>query len=303
MEIGPNPQFPIYNSFDLNVPSEDSIDISNTTNSTNDISVLTKYFLKFQMFSEFLIGGSLKFLIIKKTEMEHLKNLNCLHNGKCLIAERKSKNFMLLETLLTPGDYNILIIDINPKSTVQYYQMSYVPVSLGIKVKFMKKTQNRFNCNGKRLPITFDTLFNQNKNYFEYKGDIIFNLKVLYDEVYLSIPSDSVYIMRLNTYYSDGNNIDILVYEIGGNDINNRTLYLQSSYWGGQSSIIAALIKGKKYVITFDYSSSFFAQNERKTCEIFYLKLGSINYLKNLNEISFFKQESCNDYYKKPINV
>ena len=37
---------------------------------------------------------------------------------------------MLLETLLTPGDYNILIIDINPKSTVQYYQMSYVPVSL-----------------------------------------------------------------------------------------------------------------------------------------------------------------------------
>ena len=55
--------------------------------------------------------------------------------------------------------------------------------------------------------------------------------------------------------------------------------------------------------MTFDYSSSFFAQNERKTCEIFYLKLGSINYLKNLNEVPFFKQESCNDYYKKPINV
>ena len=91
MEIGPNPQFPIYNSFDLNVPSEDSIDISNTTNSTNDISILTKYFLKFQMFNEFLIGGSLKFLIIKKTEKEYLKNLNCLHNGKCLIEKENQK--------------------------------------------------------------------------------------------------------------------------------------------------------------------------------------------------------------------
>ena len=51
----------VYNSFDLNVPLEDNIDISNNTNSTNDISILTKYFLKFQMFNEFLIGGSLRF--------------------------------------------------------------------------------------------------------------------------------------------------------------------------------------------------------------------------------------------------
>ena len=81
----------VYNSFDLNVPFEDNIDISNNTNSTNDISILTKYFLKFQMFNEFLIGGSLRFLIIKKNEIENLNNLKCLNNGKCLISEKKSK--------------------------------------------------------------------------------------------------------------------------------------------------------------------------------------------------------------------
>jgi len=291
----------VYNSFDLNVPINDNIDISNDLNKTNDISILTKYFLKFQMFSEFLIAGSLRFLIIKKNEKENLKNLICLHNNKCIISERKSKNFILLETILTPGDYIILIIDINSQSTIQYYKMNYIPVSLGIKVKYMKKTQNRFNCNGKRLPITFDSLFNKNKNYFEYKGNIIFNLKVLYDELYISIPNEDNYILRLNTYYADGNNIDIKVYEILNNDINNKTLYLQSSFWGGQSSIITSLLKGRKYLINFDYTSSFFTQNERKNCEIYYLKLafGSINYLKSLNDIPFFKKESCNDYYKK----
>ena len=293
----------VYNSFDLNVPIEDNIDITNNTNSTNDISVLTKYFLKFQMFSEFLIGGSFKFLIIKKSEIENLKNLNCLNNGKCLISERKSKNLIILETILTPGDYKLLIIDINPNSRIQNEIINFVPVSIGIKVKFMKKTQNRFNCNGKRLPITFDALFNKNKNYFEYKGDIIFNLKVLYDEFYISIPNEDNYILRLNTYYSDGNNINIRIYELLNNDINNRTLYVQGSFWGGQSSILTSLLKGKKYAINFDYTSSFFSQNERKTCELFYLKLafGAINYLKNLNNIPFFKEESCNDYYKKPI--
>ena len=123
----------------------------------------------------------------------------------------------------------------------------------------MKKTQNRYNCNGKRLLQILKLYFNGNKEYFEYKGEIIFNLKILKDEFYLSIPDNDDYILRFNTYYSDGNNIIIKVYEIQNEDINDKILCTKNSFWGGQSSIVASLRKSKKYSIEFDYSFSFFA--------------------------------------------
>ena len=174
------------------------------------------------------------------------------------MSKRNSRNLILLETLLTPGDYEILFIDISNGLFSQDIKLSYLPISLGIKIKYMKKTQNRYNCNGKRLPPNFQILFERNKEYFEYKGDIIFNLKILKDEFYLSIPEDDDYVLRLNTYYQDGNNIDIKVYEIQSEDINDKILYTKNSYWGGQSSIVASLSKGQKNSVEFDYSSSFF---------------------------------------------
>ena len=294
----------VYNIFHLTIPQDEEVNNINLNNTENEITILTKYFIKFQMYSEFLIGGSIRILIIKKSEKEHLLNLKCLSIGKCIMSKRNSKNLILLETLLTPGDYEILFIDINTDSIIQDLNLYNLPISLGIKIKYMKKTQNRYNCNGKRLPPNFQTLFDRNKEYFEYKGDIIFNLKILKDEFYLSIPNDDDYILRLNTYYSDGNNIDIKVYEIQSEDINDKILYTKNSFWGGQSSIVTSLTKGKKYSVEFDYSSSFFAQNERKSCEIFYLKmaLGSINYIKKIAPFSFFSQQSCNDYYSTSIN-
>ena len=220
------------------------------------------------------------------------------------MSKRNSKNLILLETLLTPGDYEILFIDISNGLFSQDIKLSYLPISLGIKIKYMKKTQNRYNCNGKRLPPNFQILFERNKEYFEYKGDIIFNLKILKDEFYLSIPEDDDYILRLNTYYQDGNNIDIKVYEIQSEDINDKILYTKNSYWGGQSSIVASLSKGKKYSVEFDYSSSFFTQNERKFCELYYLKmvLGSEKYIKKIAPFSYYTEQSCKDYYSNSIN-
>ena len=293
----------VYNTFDLTIPEFEDLYNNNDSNNT-EITILTKYFLKFQMYSEFIIGGSIRILIIKKSEKENLLNLKCLSIGKCIMSKRNSKNLILLETLLTPGDYEILFIDISNGLFSQDIKLSYLPISLGIKIKYMKKTQNRYNCNGKRLPPNFQILFERNKEYFEYKGDIIFNLKILKDEFYLSIPEDDDYILRLNTYYQDGNNIDIKVYEIQSEDINDKILYTKNSYWGGQSSIVASLSKGKKYSVEFDYSSSFFTQNERKFCELYYLKmvLGSEKYIKKIAPFSYYTEQSCKDYYSNSIN-
>ena len=310
----------VYKSFDVYIPESEEIDSveyneknkennnnennneTNNNNNTNEENEeieqrlsTKKYFFKIHMFTEFLLGGSLRFLLINKNNKNSLSNLTCLYENKCILSKKISKNLIALESILPPGNYELLIIDINDNSILNDKNIYNYPISCELKIKYVKKFISQYNCIGKKLPKNLNYLLSINNNYFEYKGDISFNMIDLYDEIYLSVPKNDDYILRLNTFYADGNNINIKVYEVENKESVIKNLYSVSSYWGGMSSLFLPLMRGKVYSIYFDYKDSLFLQNERKKCEIYYLKMsiGKYDYLKTFYAYNFLNKNEC----------
>lgn len=311
-----------YTKYGLNVFAEFDLNVNEEHTVTKESMLVKKMFIKMQIYSEFLIGGGLYIMIINKKELDSLEEFNCVYEGKCLLSRRSSKNGMILESILTPGEYKLLLVNINmdPIEYKKFLNLTSLPISAGIKIKNIQSTENRFDCKGRKLPATFNHLLNLDRNYFEYKGKIIFNMHDLMDEVYFTIPYDDDYIMRLNTYYSEGNSIRIRLYEVDSERLFNeltknytinldnqnileeirkqstlKVLTTESSNVGGQSSIYAPLYKNKIYYLQFDYSESFFAQYERKSCELFYMKLfiASMTHIKNMNSYALYAEDKC----------
>ena len=313
----------VYKSFDVYIPESEEIDSveyneknkennnnennennneTNNNNNTNEENEeieqrlsTKKYFFKIHMFTEFLLGGSLRFLLINKNNKNSLSNLTCLYENKCILSKKISKNLIALESILPPGNYELLIIDINDNSILNDKNIYNYPISCELKIKYVKKFISQYNCIGKKLPKNLNYLLSINNNYFEYKGDISFNMIDLYDEIYISVPKNDDYILRLNTFYADGNNINIKVYEVENKESVIKNLYSVSSYWGGMSSLFLPLLRGKVYSIYFDYKDSLFLQNERKKCEIYYLKMsiGKYDYLKTFYAYNFLNKNEC----------
>ena len=311
-----------YTKYKINAFADFDVTVPELHGKTENSNLVTKLFIKLQMYSEFAIGGGLHIIIINKKLIDSLKDFDCVYDGRCLMSKRSGKNGMILETILTPGEYKLLVVNMNmnSKEFSKYLSLKYIPISAGIKIKNIQSTENRFDCKGRRLPATFNHLINLDQNYFEYKGKIIFNMRDLMDEVYFTIPFDDDYILRLNAYFSEGNNIKIRLYEIDSDMLynsitknmsihSNNTMVLdeikqnstmkilttESSSIGGQSSVYAPLYRNKIYYIQFDYSDSFFAQYDRKSCEIYYLKLSmaSMTHIKNLHAVNLYDSSKC----------
>ena len=306
----------VYKSFDVYIPESEEIDpveYNEKNNNTNEENIneeieqrfsVKKYFFKIHMFTEFLLGGSLRFLLINKNYKNSLTNLTCLFENKCILSKKISKNLISLESILPPGNYELLLIDLNDNSILNDNNIYNYPISCELKIKYVKKFISQYNCIGKKIPKNLNFLFYINNNYFEYKGDISFNMIDLYDEVYLTVPKDNDYILRLNTYYADGNNINIKVYEIENKESVIKKFYSVSSYWGGMSSLYLPLLKGKVYSIYFDYKDSLFLQNERKKCEIYYLKMsiGKYDYLHSFYPNNFLNKNECKSNNENEID-
>ena len=290
-----------YKQYNLTVLEEFDINIPHDIN-VNQHKLTTKYFIKFQLYSDFLLGGSIYIIIINTKHISSLNDFDCIYDGKCILSQRHNVNGMILETVLTPGEYKLLLvnmnIDINEFNT--YIKANYLPISAGIKLKHIRSSENKFNCKGKRIPTTFDHLLSVNSHYFEYKGNIAFDMVDLLDEVYFITPMNDDYIIRVNTFFASGSNINIYLYQIDEttlyNDVhssypnvnhvnntyvleqirNERTVKVLSTWstnFGGQSALYAPLYRNKIYYLVFDYHDSLFTAFNRKRCEMYYLKL------------------------------
>lgn len=290
----------VLGEFDLTVPM-----IERTLNSSDDDNMALKYSLKLEMYTDFFLGGGLTFLLIKASEVEtSLLNLECVFSGTCLLSDRPNKNSLIIESILTPGDYKILIVDLQSFQTFIDLKrhIAAIPATARLKIKKFEKSENRFNCDGRRLPTNLDYLEKDYKNYFEYRGDVVMNLEELNDEVSFTIEEDSL--LRVVTFFPEGNKIDFELYRQADGEIEkllaNRINFSQtigksitgsggkllatSKSWGESDGLFLPLSKGK-YWLSFNYENSFFEQSERRKCETFYLRLGIMqtNYLKILN--------------------
>jgi hypothetical protein len=314
----------VISEYDLSVPDDQIQEASPNSTNSHSPHIINKFILKMQFYSDFYLGGSYFFMLLRESDIESLANYDCLYDGKCFISEKPSKNSMLLEAILTPGNYKILLINLNmnfhlDKTSVdmrKHLGIDSIPITAKIKVNYFQKAENRFNCEGRHLPQSFDYLMmsnTQSDSYFEYKGDIIMNMNKLHDDVEFSVDEDAV--LRLITFYPHGNNIDISLYEVTENKVldkliqhkgnlamqnliskilqtvlphkNHKEEKIQtmSKNAGESDGLVYPLKKGLRYRLVFNYDNSFFEERDRKFCEMFYLKLaiGKNSYLNKLN--------------------
>jgi hypothetical protein len=282
----------VLNEFDLNIPDSKLTDDKTVTHE--------KVFLKFQIYADFYLFGSFHLLLIRTSDIEDsLTNLECLNDGRCVLANHPSKNSQILETILTPGDYKVLLVNLGDDNAFKALGkvISDVPISAQLKLKRYEKVDNHFNCEGRRLPKDFDYLFNPDDNVFEFKADLIPNLQKLFDSVDFNVNEDSL--LRVVTTYNSGNYIDTDLFKINDlgeeekitttsnkseeEDCPNCTEEHLSHTVGDVDGLYRSLTKGK-YRLRFNYAHSFFIETDRRTCETFNVKIGieKISYIKSI---------------------
>lgn len=326
--------------FDLNIEDKEHIINSNNKNFTqfeknekeeNSKIISKKYLINFDLFTDFLYGGGLFFALVRKDDINkgELANHNCLFNEKCILAERANKNQINLQTIVTPGQYKILIFNFLADEKYQELkkQTLEIPVSAKLEIKNFEKEENRYNCPGRHLPSHLNFLKDKYSNdYLEYSGDIIMNTEKLFDEITFFVEEDSL--LRIVAFAHSGENIDLELYHIpnvgsefenllkmNNNNKNNKsanlfnsplgeilskifakkqqqessneaegTLKQISEHFGQSDGMYLPLMKGNTYKVVFSYRNSIFAESERKSCEMFYLKiaLAKLSHIKSL---------------------
>lgn len=322
----------ILSSFDLDIEDQEKIiNEKSKPEEANAKSLSRKYLINFNLFSDFLYGGSFYFAIMREEDIENgeLNEFKCLFNNKCILSDRQVKNNINLQTVLTPGKYKILLMNFldNDKYEILRKQIAEIPVSATLEIKDFVKDENRYNCPGRHLPQHLNFLTDKYLNdYLEFSGDIIMNTERLYDEINIYAEEDSL--LRISAFAKQGENIDIEVYHIPktGNRFENLLkskglekgngplnplmnilgkifkkkeeedgeLKQLSEHFGESDGMLIPLLKDNNYRITFNYKDSMINENNLKSCETYFTKisLAKVKYLKALFPNAY--SQTCN---------
>jgi len=217
--------------FDLNIEDKEHIINSNIDNSKNFTHIKTdeaeensnlktisrKYLIDFNLYADFLYGGSFFLALVRKDDIDkgELQNHLCLFNEKCVLAQRANKNQINLQSIVTPGQYKIVLFNFLEDERYKELkkQILEIPVSAKLEIKNFIKEENRYNCPGRHLPTHLDFLKDKYSNeYLEYSGDFILNTERLYDEMTFLVEEDSL--LRIVAFAHSGENIDLELYHI-----------------------------------------------------------------------------------------
>lgn len=304
--------------FDLEIEDKEIVinPIANETSKADDTDpemlVSKKYLIDFNIYSDFLYGGSFFLALIRKEDIEkgELLNHRCLFNDKCILSERPNKNNIILQSILTPGSYKILLFNFIDDNEYEILKKNIVevPITAKLEVKTFTKDENRYNCPGRHLPKHLDFLKDKYSNdYLEYSGDIIMNTEKLHDEITFLVEEDSL--LRIIAFAHSGENIDLELYHIPqvgsefqnliktNNNDENRfgpladilnkifakkkssdaaadNLKQISEHFGDSDGLLIPLMKGNTYKVIFNYKNSIISETYKKFCEMYYVKIG-----------------------------
>ena len=321
----------VLSSFDLNIEDKERIIGQKKQNSNQEEqnqNLSKKYLINFNLFSDFLYGGSFYFALIREEDIakgELIEN-KCLFDNKCILSDRAVKNNINLQTILTPGKYKVLLMNFldQEKYLTLKKQLPEIPVSATLEVKTFSKDENRYNCPGRHLPAHLNFLKDKYLNdYLEFSGDIIMNTERLNDEITIYAEEDSL--LRISAFANKGENLDIEVYHLGKTknifesilrkkgmmekgpfnplinilnkvfkkkDENDGELKQLSEHFGESDGMLLPLIKDNTYKITFSYTDSMINEgNDLKSCETYYAKI-------SLAKVSYIKTKFPNIYGK-----
>jgi len=242
---------------------------------------LQKYELKMEMTSDFLLTGSTYIVLSRDEDKDiELEDLKCLSDGKCIISERNNKNIMIFHSSMTPGHYRLYLIDIQSKESLKKLSKYIDAVPLGFKIKLytVEQEDEKYICDGKRLPkqIFIENMINFKDNY-EINEEIIMDLKTLSESTLIKTESDSM--LRVIASHMSGLKINLELMK--GNTTLEKTEGL-----GDATGLVYSLKKGEEYSLNFEYENSILDELKSGDCPKFHLRLGilSVDYARSLNK-------------------
>lgn len=222
--------------------------------------------IKISLISDFLLGGSLSLVVVKKDETgstsnitDKLANLNCLKTGQCIISSRGNKRFEILDAILGHGSYLLLIINqnINPANADSKLKSQYdhIPITLNMDLKKLDGQQeNRYSCLGTKLPLSFNV-----DKRFRIRENLIMDLDSNQDITEFYLEEDSL--LRVVTFSSKGNAIELQLFSEDENNKFENILTVQNSEFKSDfSQLISERLKisdKKKKDQLKAFSSSF----------------------------------------------
>jgi len=265
-----------YDQFKLHVIKEfdlelhDEIEDSNkNVNSLKSFEKHRKYDFKLEVSSDFIFSGSMFFVIIREEQdISSLKDLECVHDGKCILSEKPRKNSNFLHVVLPSGKYRLLLIDIQQEESYKSLlkTIHFIPVSARLSISVNEEENERFNCQGKKLPVSLNTddQLNNNEQYFEINSEIIINLNTFVDSTIFTPKHDSLF--RVTAFHNDGLSIDLKLQE-------NGQIVAISHNKGDSNGLIYSLKANHKYILELIYNNSIIDETKFKSCEKIFLRL------------------------------
>ena len=156
---------------------------------TNESKVMhyTSIRVKLEMYFDFFLGGGVNFVLIKKSEDEtetnsKLWNLGCVTTGSCVAGFRHAKNGVMLNEVLSHGEYLLLIVNFNSdidSNRQLRKEISYIPVTYKLSMtKIQGEHDNNFDCVAVSLPFKLNI-----ESDFTIKDNIKMDVEELKDSM------------------------------------------------------------------------------------------------------------------------
>eukprot|EP00002_Diphylleia_rotans_P007883 TRINITY_DN1755_c0_g1_i13.p1 TRINITY_DN1755_c0_g1~~TRINITY_DN1755_c0_g1_i13.p1 ORF type:complete len:3322 (-),score=584.61 TRINITY_DN1755_c0_g1_i13:304-9891(-) len=155
---------------------------------------------------DFAIGGSLG-MFVEPGHSNQPDVHSCWATHNCTVATAEIYNHLTIQRVLYPGKHTLWLYDAVGEKTYT----GCIPFTLDLKFEQVEEAESFLNCNGERLPETFDTPgFIDITGRMHYREKVFFDVAVMKQVVSFSGTADSVF--RL--YIADSEvDIDIALYK------------------------------------------------------------------------------------------
>lgn len=224
--------------------------------------------LTFGIHYEFIALGGFA-LVLQENSATPPTSLACRNVGKCVISHRSEKNAVILQSVITPGNYTIWIIyqgmTDQEKSTLKDAYTDLIPFSISVSFIPLIEREDRFNCEAGRLPVSLNSPgYLDSDGFLSYHDYIYADIYSISLQSHLSLSVDSV--LRLVTVEPAGVGVDVRLLGAKGE------IVAISESVGGTEGILVELKKGE-YMLVFVFTNTMIENPRLVFCETFLLEL------------------------------
>jgi hypothetical protein len=264
--------------------------------------------IKINLFIDFLLGGSMKLLLLKKENLLEDKIKDCLgensHSCSGVISNKINKSHINLSSVLLRGEYYLLFINnINKISfdlMTKKIDYNYIPLSMYLEINEFRINESKFSCEGRNLPDKIEILDDSlsANSPFKLNGEFILNIsnsEKKSNRKYINLQVKETSLLQLITLTKPGENLNIKFFT----SVDNEEIFItQGKVNENHVGLFAVLMKNKSYQLLFQFEEIIIDENSMinnfNSCPEFNMKL-------SITPMNLIQSKNCNEESDKEI--